>query len=81
VATHAEQQRNKAPRAGGTSTYKGVYACKNGWRGKFSYTTSDGKIRRYHATRRQTEKEIVLMLNAKRLEIHGDKAVLDRSFM
>jgi hypothetical protein len=26
----------------------------------------------------KTEKEVVLLLNAKRLEVHGDKAILNR---
>lgn len=75
VVTHAEQMRNKVKRPGGTSPYMGV--CRKGsrWAGKFRYTTSAGR-QCYHVTR-MTQEEVVLALNAKRLEVHGKKAVLD----
>jgi hypothetical protein len=75
VVTHQEQMRNKVKRPGGTSPHIGV--CRRGhqWLGQFGYTTSDG-----HQTYRvtgNTEGEVVIALNAKRLEMHGTKAVLD----
>jgi hypothetical protein len=80
IATDREQKQNKAPRPGGASIHNGVRAIGNRWLGRFSYTT-DEKYQTFYTPRRQTEKEVVLLLNAKRLEIHGDKAILDRSFM
>jgi hypothetical protein len=77
VATHAEQQRNKAPLIGRTSIHVGVSAVGDRWIGHFSYTTSEGP-QVYRTPRLKTEKEVVLLLNAKRLEVHGDKAILQR---
>jgi hypothetical protein len=77
VATHAEQQRNKVTRTGGTSIHKGVYAIKTGWVGTFGYTTSAGP-QLFRVPVQQTEEEVVRRLNAVRSEVHGDNAV-DRS--
>jgi hypothetical protein len=79
VATHAEQQRNKVPYVGKTSIHKGVNAVKNGWIGRFSYTSSDGP-QTFYVPRRKTEKEVVLLLNEKRTEVHGITAALDHTF-
>jgi hypothetical protein len=74
VATNLEQQRNKAARPGTTSSHLGVSRARSGWEGGFSYTTSDGP-QRYRVTG-NTEDEVTALLNAKRIEIHGEKAVL-----
>jgi hypothetical protein len=80
IATDHEQMRNKAPRPGGSSSHVGVYAIGGRWKGDFSYTTGEGP-QKFQTPRLQTEKEVVLLLNAKRLEVHGDKAVIDRAFL
>jgi hypothetical protein len=74
VATNLEQQRNKVKRTGTSSLHLGVSAALCGWAGCFSYTTSDGPQR--YRVNRPTQEAVVALLNAKRLEIHGDKAVL-----
>jgi hypothetical protein len=74
VATNLEQQRNKTRRKGTTSSHLGVSRTRNTWEGTFSYTTSEG-LQRYRV-RASTEDKVTALLNAKRIEIHGEKAVL-----
>jgi hypothetical protein len=47
------------------TSIQGVNAVKNGWIGRFSYTSSDGP-QTFLRPRRKTEKEVVLLLNEKR---------------
>jgi hypothetical protein len=42
VVTHAEQQRNKAPRTGGTSVHVGVSAVGDRWKGFCRRTHDEG---------------------------------------
>lgn len=76
VTTHSEQQRNKVRRQGTTSSHLGVSfsRSRNTWRGSFFYTTSDGP--RNYQVQGKTEDAVTAVLNAKRIEVHGDKAVL-----
>jgi hypothetical protein len=71
VVTQSEQMRNKVKRPG----HIGVSRKGQRWIGQFGYTTTDGH-QTYRVTR-NTEGEVVIALNAKRLEVHGVKAVLD----
>lgn len=80
VATHAEQMRNQAPRTGGTSIHVGISAVGNKWKGDFHYKTSEGR-QRFCTPYLSTEREVGLLLNAKRREVHGDKAILDPAFL
>jgi hypothetical protein len=74
VATNLEQQRNKVRRPGSTSSHPGVSVTLDGWAGYFSYTTSTG--RKQFRVKGKNEEEVTALLNAKRIEIHGDKAIL-----
>jgi hypothetical protein len=75
VATHAEQSATRRQHRRDPHIHVGVSAVGDRWSGEFSYTTSEGQ--RWFCTPVKTEKEVVL-LNAKRLEVHGDKAILNR---
>jgi hypothetical protein len=74
VATHLEQCRNKQKRAGGSSPHVGVTRRGTSWKGTFGYTTSNGQ-QRYNVSGK-TQEDVVIALNAKRLEVHGSRAIL-----
>jgi hypothetical protein len=77
VSTHAAQMRNKAKRnATDTgSSVVGVHKTSQGkWRGRMEYMLNGKK--NYFSLTRDTEAEVVAALNIKRIEIHGNDAVL-----
>lgn len=75
IASNTLQQLNKVKRPNSKSIHKGVTRNQcNNWSGQFSYHV-EGVEYTYCITKKD-ELEVVAALNIKRIEIHGDDAVL-----